>query len=416
MLFNTIPFTIIKKLIKKIRSAGIRLNQTFTSIYLRLLNIFTTTLTDKYWLIDYLPQQKSVRETLLLVRLDLIGDFIIWLDAAKEFKKLYPDKRIVLYANSAWAPLAERLAYWDEVVSIDMTRLRADDAYRLKLLYRTHFRGFDISIQPTYSREYVSDLVVRASKAPQRIGQLGDVNNINPERKAVTDTWYTRLVPQGIFPEIELNINAELIRALGHSDFKSRLPYLERRTELPPELVIASEYCVIVPGASWEPKMWPAANFAELARKINQNRNLKIVLCGTQSERTICNRVAELSGVDVINLAGLTTLLHMIEIIRNASLLVANDSASVHIGAVTRTPSVCILGGGHFGRFLPYEPEIQENNHPSPKVIFNKLDCYGCRWRCHYPLIAEQSVPCISGVDVSQVLEECCSLFVLEND
>jgi ADP-heptose:LPS heptosyltransferase len=410
MLRNVIPISKVKKLIKKIRSAGIRLNQTHLMITKRLVHFLTETLTDKHWLIDYLPKQKSGRHALLLVRLDLIGDFIIWLDAAKEFKTLYPDKRIILYANSAWAILAEHLPFWDEVVSVDMTRLRSDDMYRLKLLFKTHILGFDIAIQPTYSREYVADLVVRASHARQRIGHLGDVNNISVDNKAITDTWYTQLVPQVFFPEVELNINAEFIRVLGNKDFESRLPHLDVLLKLPENLIVGTRYCVLVPGASWEPKMWPVINFAELAGKLSKNSGLTIVLCGTQSERSICNQVAQLSGVETINLSGQTTLLQMIEIIRGASLLVANDSASIHIAAATGTRSVCILGGGHFGRFLPYQPEFKVRGDQEPIAVFHPMDCYGCRWRCQYSLGSHEAVPCISGVEVAQVLEACGSI------
>ena len=412
MLINTTPLSIVKKLIKKIRSVSIRFYKIFTNLSAQLVNSFIIMLTDKYWLIDYLPKQNSGRDALLLVRLDLIGDLIIWLDAAKEFKKLYPDKRIVLYANSAWAALATQLNYWDEVVSVEMARLRSDDVYRLKLLCGIHIRGFDIAIQPTYSREYVSDLVIRASDASQRIGHLGDANNISLENKAITDTWYTKLVPQTIFPEVELNINAELIRALGNKDFKSRPPQLDIPVELPAEFKIASEYCVLVPGASWGPKTWPVINFAKLASKISQRTRLKIILCGTQSEIGICNQVAALSGIEMINLAGQTTLAQMVSIIRCASLLVANDSASIHIAAATQTRAVCILGGGHFGRFLPYQPEVKESDRQLPVAVYQQMDCYGCRWRCQYPLNMFGSVPCISGVEIDQVLGACNTLLI----
>jgi len=413
MLLKTKSSSIVKKPLKKIRSAFIRLKQTFTNLFAHVLKSCISTLTDKYWLIDFLPKRKSGDHALLLVRLDLIGDFIIWLDAAKELKKLYPEKRIVLYANKAWAPLAEQLTYWDEVVSVDMARLRSDDIYRLQVLCGIHVRGFEIAIQPTYSREYVSDLVVRASNARQRIGHLGDTNNISPENKAITDAWYTQLVPQVILPEVELNINAELIRVLGNKDFKSRLPQLNIPVELPAEFKIEPEYCVLVPGASWGPKMWPVINFAELAAKISQSTGLKIVLCGTQSEISICNQVSELSGIEMINLSGQTTLVQMIEIIRRASLVVANDSASIHIAAATRTRSVCILGGGHFGRFLPYQPELNESDRPLPIAVFQPMDCYGCRWRCQYPLTQYEVVPCISGIEVVQVMKVCDSIFKL---
>ena len=402
---------LVRRVTRKAARIPSWLMRSVVAMYAQMVHQLVLTLTERYWLIDYLPKQKVGREALLLVRLDLIGDFIIWLDAAKEFKKLYPDKRIVLYGNAAWSPLAKHLAYWDEVVSVDMAKLRGDDVYRLKLLCGIHVRGFGIAIQPTYSREYVSDLVVRASGSSQRIGHLGDANNIIPENKAITDTWYTLLVPQGICPEVELNLNAQLIRALGQTQFKSRMPSLATLAQLPVELKIDARYCVLVPGASWGPKTWPIANFAEIAAKLRQESGLKIILCGTQAERSICSQVADLSGVDTINLSGQTTLVQMIEIIRHASILVANDSASIHIAAATRTPAVCILGGGHFGRFLPYQPEVKDIDHLEPIAVFHEMDCYGCRWQCRYSLSSGGAVPCVASVDFAQVVNACMSVF-----
>ena len=50
------------------------------------------------------PQQNQL-ELVLLIRQDAIGDFVIWLDTAKEFRYLYPSEKykIVLLGNSLWA-------------------------------------------------------------------------------------------------------------------------------------------------------------------------------------------------------------------------------------------------------------------------------------------------------------------------
>ena len=393
-----------RRLINKVRRIPSWISLKALHIYTQTVRHIVSTLTNRYWLIDYFPRSGTDCDSILLVKLDLIGDFIIWLDAAKEFRALYPGKQIVLYANAAWAALADRLPYWDEVVSVDMTRLREDDLYRLKLLCATHARGFSIAIQPTYSREYAVDLIIRATCARQRIGHLGDLNNISPENKAITDSWYTKLVAPGSRQEVELNINAQLIRDLGDGTFKSRIPNLTKLIDLPNELIVERPYCVIVPGASWAPKRWAFENFAEVARALHVNEGFTIVLCGTSSESDLCNKIAELSHVDVINLAGQTTLIQMVEVIRGAALLVANDSASIHIAAATRTASVCILGGGHFGRFLPYQPEAPEDDQTLLLLAYSRMDCYGCRWRCPYLLAPDQTVPCISGVTVAQVL------------
>jgi len=71
-------------------------------------------------------------------------------------------------------------------------------------------------------------------------------------------------------------------------------------------------------------------------------------------------------------LAGKTTIAQLVELIRNASLLIGNDSAAIHMAAATQTPSVCILGGGHYGRFLPYQPESRETEYIGPQLVLKK--------------------------------------------
>lgn len=378
------------------------------ALYTQLVHQVVLVLTERFWLTDYLPKKSIGNESVLLVRLDLIGDFVIWLDAAKEFKNLYPNKYIVLYANSSWASLAEKLPYWDQVIAVDVPRLRADHLYRLGVLVKAHWWGFGIAIQPTYSREYVGDLVIRATRAAELIAHLGDFNNITVEHKTISDAWYTRLISTTVSPAVEFTLNAELIRSLGKPEFKSALPILPVLAELPSDMEIKTPYCVIVPGASWAPKTWPTDNFAQVAKQIQGQYGLKIVLCGTASEQGLCKRVAMTCGGDVLDFAGKTSLSQFVELIRHAALVVANDSSSVHIAAATGVRVVCILGGGHYGRFLPYHLDLSSVHQFLPEVLNENMDCYGCHWRCKYLTQPGQIVPCVSSVSLKRVVEACC--------
>ena len=49
-----------------------------------------------------------------------------------------------------------------------------------------------------------------------------------------------------------------------------------------------------------------------------------------------------------------TNINELIEAIRDAEFLITNETSAVHIAESVTTKSFCILGGGHFGRFLPY--------------------------------------------------------------
>lgn len=396
---------------RKLNSAVRRLKQAAIGGYNTALKTVVETLTEKYWLLDYLPTFAKRKEGVLLVRLDLIGDFVLWLDSAQAYRRLYPNKKITLAVNSACAELAQFLPHWDEVIGVNVQRLRTDFSYRLRTLIKLRWSNFTIAIQPTFSREFVGDLVVRATHAPARIGYTGDMNNIRAAQKAKSDLWYNRLVVNGPPCKMELSINAHFVRELGYYDFLSCVPVIPKIAALPTQFQVDVPYIVVAPGASWQPKMWPLGHFAELVRHLDSQFDTHFVLCGGKDDYAICVKLAQEVGLNnLTNLAGRTSLLDLTEIIRAAALVVSNDSSPVHIAAATATPSVCILGGGHFGRFLPYVTEHASDPLTKITAAWHEMDCFGCSWRCKFTLEANQAVPCISMISIDIVLKRCHAL------
>lgn len=358
------------------------------------------------WLVTHVLQVKLLTNSILIVKLDAIGDFIIWLDAAQEFRNLYPDKKIVLCANAIWASLAECLPYWDEVIPVDLNKLGNDLTYRFKLFIHIRTQRFQIAIQPTFSREfYLGDSLIRITGADQRIGSQGDTSTISVQEKTVSDRWYTRLIPANALPLMESRRNAEFIRGMGATNYRGDITRIAKLVDLPDRLRVKEPYCVIFPGASNTRRMWPAEKFAMLSAKINSLYNYSTVLCGGVGDKNVCDKVALLSEISVINLAGKTSLVELVEVIRHAKLLVGNETSAVHIAAAVNTPTVCLLGGGHFGRFMPYD--IESTHSSLPIAVYSSMDCFGCNWHCIYPAIPGQPDPCIARVDVEQVVTAC---------
>lgn len=340
---------------------------------------------------------------LALIRLDAIGDFIVWLDTAKEYRSLYPNHRITLIANSAWANLARNLPYWDEVWPLDIKKFSwRNPIYRWKTLRRVATRGFSIVIQPTYSRVlWQGDSIIRASGAPERIGSTGNLSNITSSEKSKSDKWYTRLLPASTDELPELMRNAEFLISLSGKSYQPQLPVLPQLLKLRQELRDLKNYMVIFPGASWVGRQWPTQKFIEVARSIQSERGCLVVLCGSSAEHDLCTKIAQQLCDTAINLAGKTSLAELAEILRNAQILISNETSAVHIATAVGTPSVCILGGGHFGRFLPYPEHI---NGIKPVIAFKHMTCFGCNWKCSRPHDPSGAVPCIDSVNIKQIL------------
>lgn len=339
-----------------------------------------------------------------IVRLDGIGDFILWLDAAKEFRNLYPKMKITLIADQVCSSLATLLPYWDEVIPVDRKKLIRNPIYRFQTLMQVRLHGFESAIQPTFSRDFrLGESLIRAAGALHRIGSIGDLSNMTAWQKMLSDRWYSQLLPATAELLMEIQRNAEFMRGLGLRKFATSVPSLPKLIDLPAKLTIRQPYFVIFPSAFWDGKMWPAERFGELLSKLTESNGGLAVLCGSCEERALCAQIIDSSGMEALNLAGETSLPELVEVIRRAKILVGNDTSAVHIAAAVGTPSVCILGGGHYGRFMPYV--VEAGDHIAPVPVIHRMDCFGCNWQCTQPHEKGIAVPCISHITVDQVLE-----------
>ncbi len=357
-----------------------------------------------------LPNRIPGKKRVLIVRLDRIGDFVLWLDAARHLRTLYPTDthEITLLGNDPWTSLAQDLGIFDAVWPLKRTRFTRNPVYRVKMLSRVRAARFDIVIQPTYSRELnFGDAVVRQSVAEAKVGFEGDFSNITPWQKRIGDRWYTRLIPATAIPVMELVRNAEFLRGLGLAEVKAappRLPFVQ----LPLEGV-KEPYVVLFPGASQPIRQWPLERYISLAQRIHDKYAWSVVLCGGQEDALLGKAVEMACSFPVRNKIGETTLSQLASLIAGASLLIGNETSAIHIAAAVSTPSVCIAGGGHYGRFVPYRVE-EGSTDRLPVVVVSKRDCFGCNWTCIYRVDEQESAPCIRDISADDVWKEMMSV------
>lgn len=340
---------------------------------------------------------------LFLIRVDAIGDFILWLDAAKEYRNLYPDYHITLVGNKIWTDLARSMPFWDEVMPLDRRRFREDLLYRWRFICKLLAFGCDIAVQPTYSRELTfGDALFRVLNVQICIGSAGDPSRPAWE-KLISNRWYNKLLSTDPNPLMELERNAEFIRNLGAKNFQARLPRLPLEIESSPNPVRRlGKYFVLFPGAKWSGRRWPLARFSQLAKQIYQRYGWKGVICGGPEDTALGEELIQQDGSFLENWTGRTTLVEFIAIAKGAQVVITNETSAVHIAAAVRTPSVCIVGGGHFGRFLPYMlPDMK--GRPLPLAVFQHMDCFGCNWLCRYAIKDGQPAPCIEEISVDAV-------------
>ena len=156
-------------------------------------------------------------------------------------------------------------------------------------------------------------------------------------------------------------------------------------------------YVVIAPGAAASRRVWPADRLASLAARMVRETSLQVVLTGSFSELRLVNEVERLCAAPVLNLAGKLTVTELLSVLGKAKLILTNETGMAHLGAAFRVPTVCITGGGHFARFVPY-PNEAAGAGIRLFPVYHEMPCFGCNWRCIYDVQAGQAVPCISNV------------------
>lgn len=346
-----------------------------------------------------------------IIRLDAIGDFVVWLPAAQALVAHLKQERqrIVLIANQLWAPWASEILEVDEVVLVDVGRLGRSLSYRLSTLKRVREIGLSTIITPTYSRIPIdgNDAIAFASGASTRIANKGY------RSRHVLAGWVRRFLNLGYSqlienndissthsrPVSELEINARFNRGFGCKQNRliAALPVGDldglQKLGLP-----SIPYVVLMPGGSWSGKAWPLERFVTIARQLVAEGYM-IVVAGSAGEKALCEELA--LSCNGISIAGATTLQTLAEVIRCSHLMIGNDSAGIHIAVAAGVDSVCVMWGGSFGRFIPYKKEMLPRGLEA-RTVYRYMDCFGCTGPCPHPTVSGK-VKCIDAVPVSEV-------------
>jgi ADP-heptose:LPS heptosyltransferase len=159
----------------------------------------------------------------------------------------------------------------------------------------------------------------------------------------------------------------------------------------------------IAPGAGRASKIYPPGKLADAFAALSEH-SFSYVIFGSKAERRLCRQLEERlsrapNARDARDLSGRTTVRQLVECLKLCDIVVAADTAALHLATVLRKPTVGIMGGGHFGRFYPWgTPDLN-------RVANLAMDCYHCNWKCRY-----QRVPCVKDIPLSVICRELRTL------
>lgn len=167
-------------------------------------------------------------------------------------------------------------------------------------------------------------------------------------------------------------------------------------------------YIVMSPFSVWGTKMWFADRFAQAGLEISKRLRVPVVIVGSRnSAETVTAKTIEekikAGGGKCLSLVGQTTLGELKELIRGAKLVVANDSAPIHIAAAFQVPTVGIFGPTvkKWGFFpLSTKSVVVERNDVAcrPCHIHGPTKCPKGHFRCMNEIQVEDVVQAVQNL------------------
>lgn len=316
-------------------------------------------------------------ERILLVRIDAIGDAVLAASILPHLHDRFPSARLAVVCQEQVRELYEACPLVGQIIAFDKRRILADEPYRANVLIEIERYRAQLVLNATHSRSSLDEVLTLSNSAPEKVGLESDLWNISPADRRRWLPRYTRLVPSPdpFRSELDrcrdflagLNIAAQelspRIWTTGADEEHARALFQQHRLE-------SARTIAVCPGAQHEIRVYP-----HYARALRELENYRFIILGGPDAADQCRQIAgDLPGS--INLAGQTTLRHLASLLRRCRLYVGAESAGAHIACAVETPNVVVLGGGHFGRFMPYSPLTSAACLP--------LDCFGCNWACRY--------------------------------
>ena len=362
----------------------------------------------------WIPRKRSRRKKILIVRADNVGDFIVFSAALKYIRSMYKDYEISFLNNENVREMAGWFPEIDRYIPFDIDRFRLDPIYYFKIFWMLRRESFRMAINPMYSRSYIGDELMRMTISREKIGFDGDTSSMHGYEglKTKNDRIYTRLVesPSIVMPEIERY--SILIKSLGYSGPIDMTPVVDVRKEWLVEAkkilleggVGNDRYVVVHMGAYNLARIWPLDGFVKVTELL-VGKGYAVVFTGTEKEKYLFDEIdSRCHSGTLVNLMGKTTLSVLAGVLKGATLYFGAETGTLHIAASVGCKTLCLLGGGHFGRFFPYGDPRQN------KYVYDKdMKCKNDNWVCTLEKPGAPA-PCIKGIKVDDAIHELRSI------
>lgn len=303
---------------------------------------------------------------ILVIHFGQMGDVVLGLPAFEAIRHRFPSARITIAAGKSATGVLNQSGYADDVLSVDRVLLRDGNkllsGYRIiKLVKDVRARKFDFVIDLNSLPE--TNILGFVSGAPRRLyaeritRSLDFLGNfpIRPPRldttKHLVERYLDVLAPLGVKSELKRP------RLRVKPEDAAKVEDLFRKAK-----VMTNNYNDVLtvgmfPGAGHPSRQWNINHFAELARRLQRDEGVRVMLFPGPEERHLVKEYRRLFPDSLI--FDRLTFGEFIAALSKLSVFVSNDTGPVHLAAATGTPVVVVLGQPDARGFQPVGEQHQ---------------------------------------------------------
>jgi heptosyltransferase-2 len=283
--------------------------------------------------------------------------------------------------------ILRRMGPWDLGISLPNSFSSAWLIFRsgakVRAGYSTEARGFLLNQSVRWEKALTKLFPGAPSRSHRSEAYLGLLRNRGQRSKVGKDFW-------GIPPLNDLDPGVPGI--VPEFDAAKAWPNAEP-LEPPP-----GPYWVLAPGSTAESRRWPPRYFADLARKIAQERGWVGIVVGGIAESDMALEWESDPKLNLLDWTGRGTPASYWRVFKNAKISVCNDSGLAHVASLCGSPVQVIWGGGN--------PLITEPmGSGRVQISMNPVDCWPCESNS-CKLVVEKKLECLKGIYADTVWNE----------
>jgi ADP-heptose:LPS heptosyltransferase len=300
---------------------------------------------------------------ILVIRRRYLGDVVLLGSLLRNLKLHWPECRIVAAVEPGYSGILGLNPDVDGILSPPVAAFAWPGfVRRLRSEAFTHVLDIDNTERTA--------LVSRLSGAPMRVALH---HGTHPVRMS---SLYTHVVYEPQEEHENQPITEYYLKALGPAG----VPVVTREIRLVPRQADIEQWSRLVgsqgrtllvhPGSRSPMRLWPAASFASVCDRVQDELGVQVVLAGGPAESELLAQIKGLMRTHVIVPGAIKTQPLFAALARASDALLCHDSGPMHVAAAVGTPVVALYGSQNSKLFCPAGP--------GHRLVVPTQPCTGC--------------------------------------